>query len=360
MVRATLFMEQHVGLYTYYLNLRNFIDSAGGIDPKWVQVHYGKSGSLWDKIPFLPDRIGGALRGRAQIRGEIGRSQSDVFFFNTQVPATFAHRSIRRRPYVISTDVTALQFDRLRPGYGLSPRRGGPIAAYKHSINVRVLRGASRLLPWSRWVADSLVADYGVDPGKIEVVPPGINLDAWPEFPSRRGTGGRIKILFVGAELERKGGLLLLEAFRAFRDLGVELHLVTRERLAQESGLTVYNDMRPNSEPLKRLFAEADIFCLPTLADCLPLVLCEAGAAGLPSVSTKIAAVPEIVVDGVTGLLVDPQDVRGLIDRLRILILDPELRRRMGLAARQHVERHFDASRNGQRIVSCLCEASRM
>ena len=356
MVRATLFMEQHVGLYTYYMNLRNYIDSAGGIEPTWVPVNYHKRGGLWERIPFLPDRACGALRGRTQVREEIARTTSDVLFFNTQVPATFAHERVRRHPYVISTDVTAVQFDRLRKGYGLKPRRVGLLQAYKHSVNVRVLRGATRLLPWSRWVADSLVSDYGVDPERIEVVPPGVDLGQWS--PGHRGSGGPVKILFVGADLGRKGGLLLLEAFRTLRDLGVELHLVTRERLAEEPGLSVYNDMQPNSEPLKRLFAESDIFCLPTLADCLPLVLCEAGAAGLPSVATNLAAVPEIVVEGETGLLVDAGDVGGLIQRLRTLVLAPELRGRMGRAARQHVEKHYDASRNGERIVSCLREAA--
>jgi glycosyltransferase involved in cell wall biosynthesis len=351
-------MEQHVGLYTYYINLRNYIDSAGGIEPTWVLVTYHKSGGFWERIPFLPARVRGALRGRTQVREEIARTASDVLFFNTQVPATFAHDTVHRRPYVISTDVTAVQFDRLRKGYGLRPRRGGLRQAYKHSINGQVLRGAARLLPWSRWVADSLVSDYGVDPDKIEVIPPGVDLGQWSPSPWHGRPGGPVKILFVGAELERKGGLLLLQAFRALRDLGVELHLVTRERLPAEPGLSVYNDMRPNSDPIKRLFAGSDIFCLPTLADCLPLVLCEAGAAGLPSVATDLAAVPEIVVEGETGFLVDAGDVQGLIERLRTLVLDPELRRRMGRAARQHVERHYDASRNGERIVSSLREAA--
>jgi glycosyltransferase involved in cell wall biosynthesis len=356
MVRATLFMEQHVGLYTYYINLRNYIDSTGGIEPNWVLVTYQKRGGFWERIPFLPERVRIALRVGTQVREEIGRTTSDVLFFNTQVPATFAHNRVRRRPYVISTDVTAVQFDRLRKGYGLRPRRGSLMEAYKHSVNCRVLRGAARLLPWSRWVADSLVSDYGVDPERIEVVPPGVDLEQWS--PGPLGAGGPVKILFVGAELQRKGGLLLLQAFRALRDLDVELHLVTRERLPAEPGLSVYNDMRPNSDSLKRLFAGSDIFCLPTLADCLPLVLFEAGAAGLPSVATDVAAVSEIVVEGETGFLVDAGDVQGLIERLRTLVVDPELRRRMGRVARQHVERHYDASRNGERIVSCLCEAA--
>ena len=77
-------------------------------------------------------------------------------------------------------------------------------------------------------------------------------------------------------------------------------------------------------------------------------------------VATDLAAVPEIVVEGETGFLVDAGDVRGLIEGLRTLVLDPELHGRMGRVARQHVERHYDASRNGDRIVSCLREAARV
>ena len=73
-----------------------------------------------------------------------------------------------------------------------------------------------------------------------------------------------VKILFVGGDLERKGGLVLLEAFRALRHLGLELHLVTKDRLAPEPGVFVYNNLQANSQPLKDLYHTCDVFALPT------------------------------------------------------------------------------------------------
>lgn len=85
----------------------------------------------------------------------------------------------------------------------------------------------------------------------------------------------------------------------------VELHLVTKDRIPPQPGVFAYYDLEPNSPALKRLFFESDIFCLPTLGDCLPMVLSEAGAAGLPLVASRVAAVPEIVRED-TGLLATP------------------------------------------------------
>jgi glycosyltransferase involved in cell wall biosynthesis len=160
--------------------------------------------------------------------------------------------------------------------------------------------------------------------------------------------------LFVGADLERKGGLLLLQAFRALRPLGVELHMVTRAALPEEPGLFVYTQMQPNSPALKQLYHESDIFCLPTYGDCLPMVLSEAGAAGLPAVSTRVAGIPELVQDGVTGALVPAGDVPALVEALRALVLNPDMRLLQGERAVEVVRRDFDAQRNARRLLALL------
>ncbi len=148
---------------------------------------------------------------------------------------------------------------------------------------------------------------------------------------------GPVKVLFVGADLERKGGLLLIEAFHALRPLGIELHMVTKDKVEPEPGLFVYNDMQPNSQSLKDLYYSCDIFALPTFGDCLPMVLSEAGAAGLATVSTKIAAIPEIVRDGETGLTVPAGDTAAIIEALRRLATSPDLRMRLAEGAMAHV-----------------------
>jgi glycosyltransferase involved in cell wall biosynthesis len=116
--------------------------------------------------------------------------------------------------------------------------------------------------------------------------------------------------------------------------------------------------MQPNSQSLKDLFFQSDIFCLPTQGDCLPMALSEAGAAGLPIVSTRLAAIPEIIRDGETGFLVPPGDLGALIVALNRLILDPALRLRQGHAAEQLVRQRFDSRLNANRLLDLMKQIS--
>src|SRR5437667_12414777 len=101
----------------------------------------------------------------------------------------------------------------------------------------------------------------------------------------------------------------------------------------------------------------ADIFALASVidnqaaSDVFPTVIIEAMAAARPVVSTRLAGIPESVVDGETGLLVPPGDAAALVNALEGLLLDPELRVRYGTAGRTRIERHF---RIEQTIVPLL------
>ena len=98
-------------------------------------------------------------------------------------------------------------------------------------------------------------------------------------------------------------------------------------------------------DELPEWYAWADIFCLPSFAEGLPVVLMEALLQGLAVVTTPIAGIPELVVDGRTGVLVPPGRVTPLADAIALLAGDPERRSRLGSAGRAAVERDFDASK---------------
>jgi glycosyltransferase involved in cell wall biosynthesis len=217
---------------------------------------------------------------------------------------------------------------------------------------------------WTHWTKASLVADYQSPPEKVSVIPPGVRPDWWARPEGRPESGaGPARILFVGGNLARKGGLDLLAAYRALRDAAprspgaaesVELHLVTRDPTPAEPGVFVYHDMQPNSEALRALYHACDLFCLPTYGDCLPMVLSEAGAAGLPCVSTRVGGISEIVREGETGLLVPPGDVAALTKALRGLLDNADLRRQMGARAARLVADEFDAVKNTQRLLDLV------
>jgi len=165
-------------------------------------------------------------------------------------------------------------------------------------------------------------------------------------------------VLFVGGDLRRKGGDLLIEAAGRLRSEPTtpefELHVVTRSEVADDRGLHVYRDLGPNDPALIELYHECDVFCLPTLGDCLPMVLSEAGAAEMALVSTDVGAIREVVRNGVTGILIPPGDGEALLDALRRLVSDADERRRMGTAAADLVRSRYDALHNAREIVELL------
>ena len=353
---VTFVMEQHVGHQTYYQNLRRAVEQDGRIRGRWAAVTYTGASLLLARLPGLPESVRGALQGMLQVRRALTAGHYGVAFFNTQVPAALAAGLVRRHPYVLATDITPRQYDRMSQLYGHKADRSGPLAAYKHRVSVALFRGAFRVLPWSNWARDSLVQDYGVSLKKLAVVPPGVDLQRW--IPGPRQADGPLRILFVGGDLYRKGGATLLKAFRSLPAGTAELHLVTRTQIAPEAGLTTYYTMRPNTPELIALYQRAEVFVLPTEAEAFGIAAIEASAAGLALVVTAVGGLVDVVAEGESGFLVPPGEVKTLGARLAQLGADPGLRERMGRAARARAERYFDAQRNAAWVIEHLRAAA--
>ncbi|MGH2933059.1 MAG: glycosyltransferase [Gaiellaceae bacterium] len=100
------------------------------------------------------------------------------------------------------------------------------------------------------------------------------------------------------------------------------------------------------------VLAGCDVFCLPSHAEGLPLVVLEAMAQGKPVVATPVGGTAELVVDGETGLLVPPGDAAALAEALSALLGDPERARRLGAAGRARVEREFSLAASARRVLS--------
>jgi len=347
-------LEQELGHKTHALNIASRVAEDPEIVPSWFPL------TIWDTEKLLPVigknwTIRSSRRSRDLIRRELKTKQLSALFFHTQSSTIFSVGLMRRIPSVISLDATSINIDEIAEAYNHVARPGSPIEELKRLTFRRAFRAAKLLITWNHWAKNSLINDYGIESEKIHVIDPGVDLGLWSGLGLDRPVNRpRPRILFAGMDFKRKGGDLLLQIFRDnFRDIA-ELHILTRVPIPPEPGVHVYTDLTSNDPRLRRLFGEADLFVLPTLGECSPRVIPEAMAARLPTISTKVGAIPEMIDEGRTGYLIAPGDGIALRDAIARLIADPALRRSMGEAGWAEAAARFDSRRNNDHLLSLL------
>ena len=198
-----------------------------------------------------------------------------------------------------------------------------------------------------------------VDPaewGKLRVVHCGVDVSRFAPTAHER-QDGPITIACVGRLVPEKGQSLLIEAAGALRDAGVDVRLVLvgdgpqrerLERLVDASGVRDRVEFRgavAHTE-VERILHGADIFCLPSFAEGVPIVLMEAMAMELPVVACQVMGIPELVEDDVTGRLVRPGSLDALVNALSVLAADSDRRASLGRAARERVAAGFELRSN--------------
>lgn len=201
---------------------------------------------------------------------------------------------------------------------------------------------ADRLVCVSRHGASILEA-RGVPPGRVHVVPPG--LDRPPSLAPDIGGDDPLRVLCVAQWIPRKGIARLVEAWGMLRDrepgLDAVLELVGETGADPDYAARVYESIAgaedivvrgPVGEPeLRRAYATASAFALPSFYEGYGMVYAEAMSYGLPVVALSTGPVPDLV--GEAGLLVEPGDARGLANALQDLLTDAALRQRLSEAA---------------------------
>ncbi len=201
----------------------------------------------------------------------------------------------------------------------------------------------------------------------------GIDLRTFAPDPAVRREPGLI--LSVGRLVEKKGFEDLIRACAWLREGKVEFRceiIGTGERREALKALIAELDLEkhvtlvgPRSQDeVLRAYRRATVFALPCIVasdgnrDGLPTVLLEAMAVGLPVVSTRLVGVPEIVEDGVDGLLVEPSDSAALAASLERVLQDAEIRDHLSHAGRRKAGLHFDGRRNVAQLREWLEEGA--
>jgi glycosyltransferase involved in cell wall biosynthesis len=175
------------------------------------------------------------------------------------------------------------------------------------------------------------------------------------------------EILCVGRLIPAKGQHLLMDAVQRLTQQGrrVRLRLVgdgpdessLREQAARiRIPNCVVFEGAVNQDHIRTHYASADLFCLPSFAEGLPVVLMEAMAMGIPCVATQIAGIPELIRDGVDGLLVPPSDLEALVETLGKLMDDAALRQRLGKSGLARVAAQFDLQHSVERLAKTFAE----
>jgi glycosyltransferase involved in cell wall biosynthesis len=376
MARVAFVMEQTLGHVTHAQNLHAMLAERPELTPAWLPIQFGVEGFA-KLLPYYRGNwsVRASWRAKRALDGALANGPLDALVFHTQCTALFSVDRMRRIPTLISLDATPINFDdvtRQGGGYDHKVAGQGFLDRQKYLMNRRAFQAASVLVPWSAWARKSLIGDYGVKPDRIHVLAPG----AAPAFfelgePGRRALerpssteaddpSRPVRLLFVGGDWARKGGPQLLEALAGLPAGTWTLDVVTREAVPPTPGVTVHHGVTSNSPTLLRLFSEADLFVLPSLGECLAVVLMEATAAGLPVITTDVGALAEAVSPGETGLVVPPDDILALRQALATLLTDPARRRGMGRAGHALARMRFDAAANNRRLLDLVADLVRL
>jgi glycosyltransferase involved in cell wall biosynthesis len=224
----------------------------------------------------------------------------------------------------------------------------------------------------------SLLPSVGAPP--VRVIRNGIELSRFDPPLGRPETQAGRRILTVGRLSEPKGLEYLLRSCRILRDGGdavvceivggrvayeVDYYLMLKKlRRALELDSIVQLIGAESFDAVQRRYADADVFVLPAVQaadgrrEITPNVLIEAMAMRLPVISTTVGGIPEIVEDGVSGILVPPRDEQALAAAIRRVLGDAALRERLAANGRRRVQELFDIGKNIKAYVEVFGSAS--
>lgn len=242
----------------------------------------------------------------------------------------------------------------------------------ERQLLLRKIREAALAVTISHYNVDWLRRHVaGEAAGRLEVVHCGVDMHATPWEPDGRDPD---LILAVGRLDPIKGFDTLLEALARLQARGVDARCrlvgsgplegalrAHAARLGLEGRIEFAGAQA--QDVVRRWMREAAVFALPSCVaadgnrDGIPVALMEAMASGCATVGTRVSGIPELIEDGVGGLLVEPGDAGALADALERLLADAPLRRRLAAGARARVEEQFDAAKEALRLRGHMQEA---
>ncbi|MFC1699965.1 glycosyltransferase family 4 protein [Candidatus Omnitrophota bacterium] len=282
--------------------------------------------------------------------------QFDLIFQISGMFAPYFDQTKTNKPYVTYNDYTLM----LSYTMALSDGYSGwtPLADQKNKwidLEKQLYADAKMIFTTNENARKSLIDDYGIEAEKIIKAGYGLTLDSIPD--TQKTYDGKT-ILFIGMDFERKGGYVLLEAFKKVKEQIPDARLIIvgpNKDVFQidQPGVKLLGVIK-DRKIIDDLYRQASIFVMPSLCEPFGLVFLEAMAYQLPCIGTTLDAMPEIIEDGKTGFIVPPKDAQTLAEKLITLLNNQDLMKNMGVQAQKRVKEQFSWENVGERIDSYL------
>lgn len=284
---------------------------------------YGVRAVLQSKSAFY-NRFFGTPYMYHQIRRLLNLSARENYLFSIQDCSLF-NGKLSGIPHFVYTDHTVLA-NKNYPEYN---QKRDLLSDSWMQLEKDIYRDANMVFTRSKIVMRSVIDDYECDSGRVRCI------YYSPFMNSARAAPGQEKyssknILFVGLEWERKGGPLLVRAYeKVLKEIpDASLTIVGCSPKISLPNVKIIGPVTPNE--LETYYEKAAVFCLPTRREPFGIVFLEAMSYSLPVVGTHIGALPEFIIDGENGYLIDIDDEQALVKHLAELLTHSERCRRMG------------------------------
>jgi glycosyltransferase involved in cell wall biosynthesis len=410
--RSLFFVEYGMGHKTHLRFLEEHLDRDPRFNPTLIRLYWMDDLAEWlGRLHLLPFWDGGLdfwtwwvfQFKRQQVRYLLRRydpGSLDLVYIHTQTAATSVLDLPKHVPAVVSIDLT------WRLAFEESRYHNSPLLRPTLELERRIFERSDLVISFSDWAAASVIDDYGIPPSKVKVVRNGVTLPppltGLRHGASANGHGGNghiggnghlpralhhrsnghgafgenghggaganghsaaddlLKLGFIGNGFVRKGGDLLLKVHQErFADLA-HLTLVTGDPPRGVSSLRnveVRTEV-PWVELMTSVLPRFDLFVFPTRFDYSPYAVIEAMSAGVPVISTRVGAIPEMIEDGVGGFLIEAGREAPLVDRVSWALDNRAELPAMGARARERATDRYAAERNYPQLLDTLAEVA--
>lgn len=367
MIRVVFIMSRILGNNTYAARIEEILKkSANEINMEPIILNfevldYSNHAHPVNKFSSL---FRTSFTAHKKLAGTIKKLKPDILFFNTWELLPGFHAEIKAIPTILGHDTTTICHHELENLEGKPSLASNARVTIVRQIHRRITKEIDFFLPMTSWVKQSLIQDFSVHESKILITPPPVDVDLWKDNPEQKESG-KPRLLFVGNDFKRKGGLFLLRMYEHYLAEDCSLTIVSNDKILSTlqlpPGVELIQGVTQNKpQQLINIYQRSHLLVHPTRKDWASIAIIEAAAAGLPAISTDIGGIKDLIIPGKTGMLLPFQASESeWAENILRITRSPTTREAMGRAAREHAIEFFSYATFKQNLFSALTRIQR-